>query len=240
MLTVLSLGCGSLTLAATPGVPILMYHRLGINFNPNDKIREGLTVTPQDFEAQIKYLTEHDYTIIKIDQLADVLNHKQEVKNPVVITFDDGYRDFYAHAFPILKKYNAPATVFVITDLVGDSDYLTWPQIDELNSSGLITFGAHTVHHPDLTRLRADQIYFELKAAQNTLKQHTHQDISFVAYPYGKSNDLVRKIAEVIKFSGAVGTWPGAVNNLSLNMPRVRVSGHESLASFIKAVEQKR
>jgi len=161
---------------------VLMYHSI------SDK---NYQVTAANFEAQIKYLTENGYTFLFPEEIYD----SDKYDKPVIITFDDGYRDNYETAFPILKKYNVKATVFMITGLIGEADYLTESQIKELDSCGLIKIEPHTHNHSVLPQLTPAQMRAQFEKSNSVLKKITGRDHKVFSYPYGDFNDEVKKIA---------------------------------------------
>ena len=110
----------SYVLGASVSVPVLMYHYIRVNQNPNDKVGYNLSVTPDNFRAQMDYLATHGYHTVSLDEMgAALLSHAQLPSRPIVITFEDGYVDCHDSAFPILQSHNFKAVSFVITGLVG-------------------------------------------------------------------------------------------------------------------------
>ncbi|MGQ9756172.1 MAG: polysaccharide deacetylase family protein [Desulfotomaculales bacterium] len=121
-------------------VMVLMFH----NISPTTKGRG--TITPAAFAADIRQLVRDGFQPVTAAQLAAFLRGKGEVPpNAVAVTFDDGYAGTYTYAFPVLREYRVPATVFLIAGYVGRSpDFLTWSQVREMEASGLFAFGGHT------------------------------------------------------------------------------------------------
>jgi len=174
-------------------VPILRYHRFG--GRPNT-----LTVTPASFEAQMRYLRENGYTVVSMPKLVDFLDGKVALpKKSVVITIDDGYRSTYEIAWPILKRYGYPATVYLYTDFVGAGDALTWAQMKEMTSSGQIDIQPHSKTHSNLTMKLADEndaryrerIRREVEAPIDAIRERLGEPTISYAFPYGDVNDLV-------------------------------------------------
>ena len=161
---------------------ILTYHSI------SDK---DYQVTAKNFEAQIKYLVDNGFTFLFPEEIHDSDNYDK----PVIITFDDGYRDNYEAAFPILKKYKVKATIFMITGEIGKDGFLTGSQIKELEKSGLVRVEPHTHNHTDLSKLTVEQIYIQIEKSNAALKEITGRDHKVLAYPYGGCNDDVKKIA---------------------------------------------
>lgn len=220
-------------LAANIRVPILMYHYVDYNPNPKDIARDALSVTPDKFEVQMDYLAKNGYTPITLDTLYGIYNNQTTVSGkPVVITFDDGYENFYRVAFPILRKHNFKSVVFIPTGLVGTGYYMNWNQIKEIQSSGLVNFESHAVSHGNLASMRYEKVYKELVDSKNILQSQTGYPVNFVAYPYGASNSSVISAAQKAGYAGGVGTWYGKASGFGMNLPRFRISGGFSLKDF--------
>ena len=174
-------------------VMVLNYHKIDNTFI-------SLAVRPDDFEAQMKYLSENGYHTISPDELYDSLAGTGELpENPVLITFDDGYVDNYTNAYPILKKYGFKATIFVITSFLGkDKNYMTWDQARELDANG-ISIESHTVDHKSMTDLTDDQLRMELVESKKKAEKELGHPVEYMAYPTGTYN---LHIAEMVKEAG--------------------------------------
>ncbi len=219
---------------AATTVPILMYHYIGNNPNPKDTARNTLSVSPEIFEAQMEYLSVSGYTPITLDTLYGIFNEQTPAPaKPVVLTFDDGYVDFYLNAFPILKRYNFHSVSFIIIDSVGYGYYMSWDQIKEIQSTGLVTFEAHTLSHRNLTTLNSLKLSKEILESKLVLQSQTGYPVNFINYPSGVSNSRVREAVLKAGFVGGVGTWYGKASEPSLNLPRIRITGQMSLKNFI-------
>ena len=219
--------------SSAAGIPILTYHFVANNPNPQDKARDNLSVPPDKFEEQMKYLSENGFTTISLDTLYSIFNGQAtRPAKPVVLTFDDGYIDFYTNAFPILKRLNLHAVSFIPVGLIGGSYYMNWSQIKEIQSSGLITFEAHSVSHSNLTSLNHSATLKQLVDSKKILSEQTGYPVNFVAYPYGINNDIVQKTAKEVGFIGGLGTWIGKSSGIGMNMPRIKVSGFWSISEF--------
>lgn len=220
------------TFASSKPTPILMYHYIGGNPNPSDKARERLSVSPDKFDEQMGYLSKNGYTPITFDTYyAGVSSLPQK---PIILTFDDGYIDFYLNAYPILRKYNFKAVSFLPTGLIGTSYYLNWNQVHEMDTSGLISFQAHSVTHPNLLSLNNESLKHEIADSKKTLEAKLGKPVNTFAYPYGLVNNHVVQEVKKAGFVGAVTTTNGKVSSISYYMTRIRVSGAWSLADFTK------
>ncbi len=216
-------------------VPVLMYHYIGLNPNPSDKARDSLSVSPEKFEEQLKYLKDNGYHTTSLDTLYAALTRNASLPDKtVILTFDDGYIDFYVNAYPILKKYGFSATIFIPTGLIGQPAYLSWSQIKEMYSSGLINYGAHSVNHYHLPSLSSEKVLEEITQSKETLSNNLGIPINFLAYPYGSVDLNVIDQTKKAGFIGAVGTWPDKTQSEGTvyNMPRLRIGGGISLENF--------
>ncbi|MEO8303531.1 MAG: polysaccharide deacetylase family protein [Betaproteobacteria bacterium] len=174
-------------------VPVLCYHRFGSRASK-------LTVTPAAFTAQMDYLARNGYHVLTLAQLADFVGGKVALpKKSVLITIDDGYRATYDIAYPILKKYGFPATVFLYSDFVGAGDALTYPQMKELIASGLVEIQPHSKTHSNLTLRLVDEteakyrdrLRREVDVPIDTIRDRLAVPSLAYAYPYGDVNDAV-------------------------------------------------
>ena len=169
------------------GIPVLNYHQI------NDVDENLLTVSTSEFETQMAWLEENGYKTITVSELLDFLDGKGSLpERPVLIPFDDGYIDNYQCAFPILKKHNMKACIFLISEYVSlYPNYLTWEQLAEMQSSG-IEFGSHTVDHNVLTELSPNSVNHELADSKNILEKRLKRRIEVLAYPCGFTNEYIK------------------------------------------------
>lgn len=166
-------------------VPTLMYHAVS---DDCWGIQE-LFVSPSKMEEQLKYLAENGYTTITFEDMGRL----DEIEKPVLLTFDDGYEDNYTELFPLLKKYNAKATVFMIMGFVGRAKYLTADQIKEMDASGLVSFQSHTMTHAYLSTRNAEQLQYELLDSKLELARLIGKESFVIAYPSGRYSEASLK-----------------------------------------------
>lgn len=197
--------------AAGPKILVLNYHQVNNTFTP-------LAVPVNDFDAQMSYLSEHGYVTITPDELAEGLAGNLNLpEKPVLITFDDGYIDNYTNAFPILKKYNFRATIFIIPSLISQNPkYMTWEQLKEMEKNGII-MQSHTLNHRALEELPDDEIRSELLNSKLVLEEQLGHEINFLAYPTGTYNLHIAGIARDVGYKGAYTIKYGNVD-LGSNM----------------------
>lgn len=212
-------------------IPILMYHYIRDYYNIHDPLGINLSVSPKKFAEQLDCLKQLGYQTITFN---DVINNKLPAK-PIILTFDDGYKDFYTNAFKELKKRNMKAVSYVIADRIDAPGYLSLPEIKELNDNG-IEIGDHTWSHPDLRTLDEKKLTWEIMVSKNYLSHLINESVVSFAYPSGKYNEAA--IAEVEKagYNYAVTTNLGfadfAKNNLLLN--RLRIFNNTNLKIVLK------
>lgn len=209
-------------------VPILMYHYIGLNPNPADKLRDDLSVHPDIFDDQMSVLKAHGYSPITLETLYAAIKGQTALPaKPIILTFDDGYVDFYVNAFPILRKYGFHAVSFIPTGLMDQAYYLHWNQIKEMDATGLVAFEPHSVTHANLASLGQAELMNQLTESKQVLESHLGKHTEFMAYPYGVSNSYVWEAARKAGYLGSVGTWYGTTEDEGniMDMPRIKVAG---------------
>jgi len=206
-------------------LPILMYHRVGTDAASSPSITRALTVSPSDFAAQMRWLHASGYHAVTQGQLLGALLLGLPLPpRPVMITFDDGYRDVLWNAAPILHRLHMPATAYVITGRISgsDSSFLTWGELAQLERLGF-TIGSHTVHHVDLTLEPPESAYSELVDSKHVLEQRLHRPVPWFAYPAGRFDPAVVAEAARAGYLLAVTTQPGFLQQNRLELHRFEI-----------------
>jgi peptidoglycan/xylan/chitin deacetylase (PgdA/CDA1 family) len=194
-------------------IPILMYHSISQSANPKFK---QLAVLSASFAEQMAYLYQHFYTPINVTQLVRMLSIEKSAlpERPVVLTFDDGFADFFTHALPTLEKFNFTATLYITTGYIGSTSrwlrpegetsrlMLTWDQIAEINTRG-IECGAYTHSHPQLDTLPLPVARKEIVKSKELLEWHLGQEVTSFAYPFGYYTTAVRQQVRQAGFTSA-------------------------------------
>ncbi len=226
---------------AIPGrsarIPILMYHHVGILPPDADALRTDLTVPPDVFSAEMKWLSEQGYhTVHLTDVINNLENHAPLPSKPIVVTFDDGYDDNYLNAYPILKSYNLNGSFFVITARADAANwgYMTWAQIEEMAANGM-EIGSHSVDHRyDLGRMPKSIQYAEIFPAHDDLAQHLPNMPLVFAYPSGSYNATTIDLLNQLGYVAAVTTRQGTLQygGDPLELKRIRIRGPWSVADF--------
>jgi len=208
-------------------VPILMYHRVNVVTVHTPAESRGLTVHPRDFARQMRWLRDRGYSSITQRELWDALMCGRRLPaRPILITFDDGYRDVFFHASPVLRRVGFRATAYVVSGRIsaGDPSFLTWPLLRALERRG-IEIGSHTVAHRDLTALPDAALLADLKSSRRALEHRLGHPVAWLAYPFGHNDARVRRQARRAGYLLAVTTRPGARASARepLALPRLRV-----------------
>ncbi|MBQ2968064.1 MAG: polysaccharide deacetylase family protein [Clostridia bacterium] len=227
-------------------VPVLMYHNLNETYAPENA---NIEMKPSEFEEQMVALLNAGYTPISLYQYARFEAGEETLpEKPVIITFDDGYLNNYTHAFPIVKKYNIPITIFVITQYMGMRDgvtypHFTWEQAKEMQESGLVEIESHTCAHSDFMLADRETILKELRLSKYLIYKHIGKEAKFLAYPYGNYTPEVQKEARNAGYLGCVkvkAVTPG-VNRKGDDiyaLKRITASGGVSGAELIRCIEE--
>ena len=213
-------------------VVVLMYHNISPTYHGRG------TITPETFAAEISALVQSGYHIIPVQELAAFLQKRAQVPpNAVVITFDDGYEGVYRYAYPVLKEFRAPATVFLIASYIGKKEgFLSWPQVREMAASGLLTFGGHTfnahygaptgphttapatvAHIYDFASGRKEtatayrtRLFADSQRAQALFTQELGAPTPYFAYPYGAFTPALDEILRTAGYRYFFTTLGGA------------------------------
>ncbi len=223
----------------TVHIPILMYHYVEHVKDKKDILRQKLNTNPETLDLELKTMKEAGYSFLTMAEVNDAINNKKPLPpKPIVLTFDDGYKDFYTDAFPILQKYQVKATAYIITGFIGKPNYMSLPQLTEVKKSGLIEIGAHTVHHVDLKQATLKQAEEEIKGSKIALEQLFGDTVTTFAYPSGRFNEQAIQVVKNAGFLTAVSTLPGteaaSVNKLVLYRLRAGNRTGKQLLTFLE------
>lgn len=174
-----------------PGrVPILMYHSISRNAERRVHPYFQTVTSPEIFAQHVEFLHQNGYKTVTLSDAIGRMQPERALDKSVVITFDDGYRDFYTDAFPLLNRHSYSATVFLPTAYIGESprmfngrECLIWRQVRELKTAG-IDFGSHTVTHPQLRNLKMKEIEYEVQNSKRTIEAKLGCAVESFSYPY--------------------------------------------------------
>lgn len=209
---------------------ILTYHSIGDD-------RPPLSISVSQFSEQMEWLS-RNAQVIPLGDLVNALRRKHSLAtNTVVLTFDDGYQDFYTQAAPVLRHFGFSATVFLPTEYCGrtnswpgqprwvsEEPLLSWTQVEELAREGF-QFGSHSVTHPDMSRLSDTQAEREIVESKREIAAHTGSPVEFFCYPYGRWGKETREIVSR-HFCGACSTAAATVRSSADPFVLPRVDAH--------------
>lgn len=178
------------------GLAALMYHKIGTP--PSSSRWKKLWVAPADFRWQMEYLLRHGFTPMLFSEVeAAEAGRGAMPPKPVLVTLDDGYADNHENAFPILRELGVKANVFIVVETLGRHNawhdpstepwqrMLTWEQVMEMQASGLVEFGSHTMKHRNLAALSEEEVRWEAAESKRRLEERLGRPMVAFAYPYG-------------------------------------------------------
>ncbi len=186
-------------------IPVLLYHDFIKILPDEDPDDFNYINTPESFEENIQVLLEYGYRPISMEELNNAYNFKIKLpEKPILITFDDGYYSNYEYIYPILKKYNVKASIFIITNKVGKEidgkKYLGWDECREMQESGLVEIFSHSKRHVFYDRLPVKEILNDVKESYEVIEENLgKKKFKAFAYPYGA---YTREMVLALKFSG--------------------------------------
>lgn len=227
--------------SATMRVPILMYHYIEYVQDKKDTIRASLALSPYTFEQQVITLKEANFTFLTARDLGDILDGKTEAPaHPVLLTFDDGYRDFYTDVYPILKKYQVKATAYIAPGLLDRPNYMLKKQLKEISREDpFIEIGAHTVNHRGLKGLFKPFLLYEVNQSKKMLEDELRIPIVSFAYPYGAFDKSAEDAVKEAGYKTSLSTVPGIMVNPANRYFLYRLRpGYRTGESLIKYLNQ--
>lgn len=213
-------------------LPTLMYHHVQDMTVAKEKNQSGLTVDTATFKAQMQYLKDKGYQTVGFSDLINFFDNGGTIaKKSILITFDDGYDDFYLNALPILKEVGFKASVFVPTGLMDNPGYMLWVQINDASGYG-IYFGNHTWSHKNVFQAK-NVVENEITLADTQLAERGYNQLKVFAYPYGSSNVYSESVLQKLGYKIAFTTTPGSTQCIKLryDLRRIRV-GNISIFSY--------
>lgn len=229
-------------------VPILMYHSISDNLFGKSHPYYQINTSPEVFARQMRWLRSNGYRTLDLTQMWTAMEAGEDLSKTVVITFDDGYRDFYTDAVDALRQCGFTATIFLATDRIKDSsvriegvDYLTWAEVAELHAAGT-RFGSHTVTHPDLRSLGPDQIEYEVGYSKELIEQKIGAAVESFSYPFAfpeEDKNFTQFLVDILEnqgFENGVSTIIGRAskNNNHFYLPRLPVNSWDD-ATLLRA-----
>ncbi|CZE49086.1 polysaccharide deacetylase family protein [Campylobacter geochelonis] len=235
---------------------VLMYHMISRHLPKNKSKFNRLRVKPNEFEKQLCWLKKNGFSSYTLSEL--ILLEKIPLKS-VVITFDDGYKDNFTNALPLLQKYGFKATIFIVnnrfdgswatdkdlnkkSDELNSEEMLSDDDIIQLLKSEIIEIGSHTLNHANLPSLNSDEKFHQINQSKLEFEAKFGINCTAFAYPFGFFDNDSVKCVEKSKFSCATTT----VNSVftprysKFEIPRIMISGRQGILSFILKIKKGR
>jgi len=242
-------------------IRIIQYHRI-CDLPETDDVMSFLGVTIRAFDDQMDFLYRNGFNVITLEELIDCKENNLELPlKTIVLTFDDGFRDNYINAFPILEKYKLKGTFFLVTDCIGSDKIFHWlklgkPSLDHardneqywlplkrkdilaMDAQGAC-FGSHSKNHNSLIQLNESTAMEELRGSKEYLEELLQKPVRCFCYPFGDENQSVNNLIQVAGYNAAVTTEMGSntLNSDFLRLRRIPVNDQDSLAKFSRKVE---
>jgi peptidoglycan/xylan/chitin deacetylase (PgdA/CDA1 family) len=238
-------------------VRILCYHRV-YDVPVKDPLMNYLSVPRETFRRQMSFLASNGYNVLTLEHLPEQLK-KRELKRAVVITFDDGYRDNYLNALPVLKQNNLKANIFISTDYISGDGFFPWLKItDEMKPYALkseewlpltrdqilemghdFVIGSHAQSHNELNNMAPEKVRTELTGSRDKLEKLLGRPVNIFCYPFGEPGKKVREAVGMAGYKICVTSQWGGNNAKSdlLRLKRITIEGTDSLGRFIRKVE---
>jgi len=223
-------------------VPILMYHSISPNLFGLWHSYYQINTTPEVFSTQMRWLRNAGYHSIDLSEMVEGLSNDTDMSKKFVITFDDGYRDVLTDGLPIMKQCGFTATIFLATDRIRETpvrfegvDYLAWEDVRELHKEGM-SFGSHTVTHPDLRSMGPEQIDYELGYSKEVIEQKLGVAVDSFSYPFPfpeEDRNFTRFLGDILEnhgFKNGVSNVIGRAyhDNNPYFLPRLRVNSWDT------------
>jgi peptidoglycan/xylan/chitin deacetylase (PgdA/CDA1 family) len=217
-------------------LPILMYHYIRTPPSTRtDMLGYKLSVAPEVFQEQMDWLFAHGFHPVNLDEVRAYFAGSQALPpRPVVITLDDGYRDLYTNAFPILRAHGFTAVAYIVPSFVGWPDYVTRDEIVEMDRDG-IEIASHTMSHANLAKLSYGSAMYELVQSKRWLETLVGHPVLDFAYPSGKFTSQTVLAVQQAGYDTAVTELTSIMHTRAdrYTWARVRVGGGELLPDFI-------
>lgn len=206
----------------------LCLHEVGYN-------GDALSITPETFRKMVKELKAQDFTFVDANDLVDIKKGKKsQPRKAVFLGFDDGYKDNYTYAYPIIKEEGVKATFFLVSNMISHDNRMTYADVQEMLDNGM-AIGSHTVNHAELDKMSSDEVFRELNDSKYTLEKAFNVKINSVAYPCGGENESVVQETGKVYDIAFTASMDESVPNTPLTIHRYGVfNWNDSIGSVLK------
>ncbi len=227
-------------------IPILMYHEVAKPERVEQiaqRTQRSFIVTIEQFETQMEWLAANDFSAISLTALLEIQSGARALRpgeKLIVITFDDGFSGNYFHAFPILRRLNLTATIFIIVNRIGEPFYLTWQQIEAMTGNG-VDLQSHTMTHTLLGQATTGQLIYELRESKREIEKRLGTPVHFISMPHGSCHKDFAKVANDYGYRGGCTSeiaYAGAQSS-PFALPRLAVNSQYDLATFTSIAQSR-
>ena len=218
---------------------ILTYHTIG---NYKRTLPAGINTPIEVFRSHMDYLYQHRYRVVPLDQIVNhIINSQKLDKKTLAITFDDGYWDHFLNVYPILNRYDFPATIFLTVKYIdgywesekaegGRIKGLSRDQILEMHKGKLIQFGSHGYTHNNFLSGNEEEREIEIRDSKLYLENLLGKDVPFISYPFGACDEGIKKIVREAGYKAGFSIWNRKPDIYSV--PRVPIHTHDGIRRF--------
>lgn len=220
-------------------IPIVTYHYIEYVKDPKDTIRKSLDIIPFVFDKELQAISENHYQTIFVKDIPKIVSGEMPYSSrSAALTFDDGYEDFYTDAFPLLKKYNLKATIYIVNNFIGRKGFMSKKQIKEIIDSHLVEVGGHTLDHLYLKLLPKIIAVKQIFDSKKALEEMFRIKVESFAYPYGAFDQDTINTVRAAGYTSAVSEISNITQSNSnlLYLSRIR-AGSFSYGNIIKFFE---
>ncbi|MDE0181155.1 MAG: trypsin-like serine protease [Caldilineaceae bacterium] len=219
-------------------VPVLMYHYVSVPPPGADIYRRDLSVAPDLFRSHLQTLADAGYTTVSMYDLVEHLNQGAPLpEKPIILTFDDGYRDNYQNAFPLLQEFGMTAMFFVVTDYIDAQNpvYMSWDLAREMQAAGMF-IESHGRNHASLRNRTDSYLVWQALGSAETIEYELGVRPRFVTYPFGRYDNSTIRVFESAGYWGGVTIEGGATHTTGnlFQLKRVRMRGTTSPAELLR------
>lgn len=218
-------------------IPVVVYHGIRKTKDSESKALKEFNVSPEIFEQQLVYITTAGYTPMTIHQLVESEKMGTVPAKPVLLTFDDGWKNQYTNALPLLVKYNVPATFYIFTDAVGAKNFFSWNDVFAIDKAGM-EIACHSVTHPMLTKLDPIKAFQEMEQCRMILEKRLGKPITDFAYPYGDYNHDIMTLTKNAGYDTGRTSNKSKYNSLSDLFTINALDAHDDLEEFKKMIAE--
>lgn len=224
-------------------IPIIMYHYVEYVEDEHDTMRKKLDIQPHILDKQLQILKANGYDTYFVKDVPDILNKKIYYSpKSIILTFDDGYEDFYTEVYPLLKKYRVRATVYIIHNYIGRKGFMTKAQIQEVSNSGLVEIGSHSLNHLQLKTVSEAVARKEVIQSKTLLEKMFNIKIESFAYPSGSFSlqtvEIVKEAGYVVAVSTISGSYQSKDDMFYLLRLRAGLLSPDSMIATLEGLKK--